>query len=129
LDDSLLYGPDGQLLFSNEFETMTSDGCLWCSSPVDEDDSQSIRWVICKPGKNAQETTSVLCPECSKPDSEAMKNEQWIKSAYGRVTEPIVEMVEREMEKEKKKKVTKTVPSTKLKKETTTVVSKKKAKG
>lgn len=103
LDDSLLYGPDGQLLFTPEFRKMVSDGCLWCSKDVTEKDANNIRWVISSPAKEAEPTCHVLCPDCSDANSEAMENKKWIAGAYGHITEPVVEISKKHSKKKSKK--------------------------
>lgn len=120
LDDSLLYGPDGQLLFTPEYNKMVSDGCLWCNENVTQEDANHIRWVISAPAKEAEPTCHVLCPACSKSDSEAMENKKWIAGAYGHITEPIVELGA----PVKKPKDSKPKKESKSKKATTTVEGK-----
>ncbi len=90
-DSSLLYGPDGQLLFENEFRSLTCNGCLWCSANIADTDSTKIRWVQDRDEKGNSTTVNVLCPECSKPDSEAIENVQWLVNQYGTVSEAMVE--------------------------------------
>ena len=90
LDDSLLYGPDGGLLFEKEYNSLVSDGCLWCSDAILVEESNYVRWVINKDEQGTTKTTHVLCPACSQPESEAMDSMNWLITTYGVVTDPII---------------------------------------
>lgn len=92
LDDSLLYGPDGKLLFSNEFDDLVDGGCLWCRDPILEEEAGYIAWLEDKDKEGKVTFTHVLCPSCAKEGSEAMDNLRWIIGVNGTVTHPLVQL-------------------------------------